>query len=165
MQAETCSSLQRVAAALAGPHQPQSALAALDELLRGHPGHKLFTVLLVDAGNGVSRRIYTSDPVAYPCGGTKPLRRSTEFYKKVLVAGEARICRTPDECRAAFPDFDLIAELGCGSALNFPVRFNGASLGSLNLLHDRDWYGAHSLEAMDLLASFAIPVLLHALSQ
>lgn len=159
------SQLPLLAASLRAAGQPGQALAALDQVLRQRPGHKLFTVLLVDEARGVSRRIYTSDPIAYPCGGTKPLRRASAFYEQVLVAGEPRICRTAGDCREAFPDFAQIAALGCGSALNYPVRFDGASLGSLNLLHEEGWYGAESLPDMDVLASFALPAMLHSLSQ
>ncbi len=167
MRNETISScLLRVAAALAAPGQPRTALQALDAALRLAPGHKLFTVLLADTQRQLSRRIYSSAPQAYPCGGTKPIRPASEFYETVLLAGQPRICRDAAACRAAFPDFDQIQALGCESALNFPVRFNGRSLGSLNLLHEGGWYAdEHVLVGMELLSALAVPVLLDGLSQ
>jgi hypothetical protein len=159
------SSVLRVAASLAAPGQPRTTFQALESALRLAPGHKLFTVLLADTQRHISRRIYSSAPQAYPCGGTKPIRQASEFYEKVLLAGQPRICRDAAACRAAFPDFDRIQALGCESAINFPVRFNGASLGSLNLLHESGWYAEHSLAGMELLSAFAVPVLLDGLSQ
>src|SRR5205085_1653728 len=142
------------------PVQPAAALRALDLALREHPGHKLFTVLAIDAVRKESRRMYTSAPEQYPCQGTKPLRTDSDFYRRVFLAGEPRICRDRNECRAAFPDHALIESLGCESAVNVPVRWNGVTLGSLNLLHEAGWYGESSLPILTVYAGLAVPILL-----
>lgn len=158
------SPLVLAAAALSGRNQPQSGLRALDQSLRRDPGHKLFTVLAIDSQANTNRRLYSSVPDAYPCEGTKPLGRDSEFYRAVFLAGEPRICRNRDECRAAFPDYELIEALGCESAVNVPIRWNGTTLGSLNLLHERHWYDVSCLTMLTLYAILAVPVLLHVLT-
>ena len=152
------------ASSLGEEDQPDAALRALDQALQQQPGHKLFTVLAIDAQRQENRRIYSSAPEAYPCEGTKPLRRDSAFYRTVFLAGEPRVCRDKEECRAAFPDHASIEALGCESAVNVPVRWNGVTLGSLNLLHERGWYDASSLPILAVYAGLAVPVLLHAIN-
>src|SRR6478609_5497923 len=94
----------------------EAAFEALDRGLRRHPGHRLFTVLLIDWDRFENRRIYTSDPVTYPCGGAKPLRPESGFFRQLVVHGQARVCPDRESCRLAFPDYRLIESLGCGSA-------------------------------------------------
>src|SRR3954465_1507553 len=73
-------SLAPLLAALAGPGQPAAAFAALDRALAATVGHRLFTVLVLDEARGVNRRCYSSQPVAYPVSGEKPLVRESELY-------------------------------------------------------------------------------------
>jgi hypothetical protein len=160
MLLSSASSLVLAAKGLTSPDQPAAALRALDSALRQDPGHKLFTVLAIDAARSESRRMYSSAPEEYPCEGTKPLRTDSDFYRAVFISGEPRICRNRDECRAAFPDHALIASLGCESAVNVPVRWNGITLGSLNLLHEAGWYDASCLPLLAVYAGLAVPILL-----
>ncbi|HYF16512.1 MAG TPA: GAF domain-containing protein [Ramlibacter sp.] len=119
-------------------------------------------MLAIDPARRESRRIYSSAPEQYPCQGTKPLRTDSDFYRTVFVTGEPRICRDKGECRAAFPDHALIESLGCESAINVPVRWNGVTLGSLNLLHQAAWYDASCLPILAVYAALAVPILLPA---
>lgn len=162
MSTASASPLVVAARGLAAPGQPAAGLRALDLALREHPGHRLFTVLAIDAARRESRRLYSSAPGSYPCQGTKPLRTDSDFYRRVLLAGEPRICRDEAACRAAFPDHELIASLGCASAVNVPVRWNGLTLGSLNLLHQADWYADACLPVLAVYAALAVPILLPA---
>jgi hypothetical protein len=112
----------------------------LDKLLSVRPGHLLFTVLAIDWERGENQRIYTSSHDAYPVGGVKPLNRHSEFFRLVVLEGVARICPDRESCRNAFFDFDLIQSLGCESGVNFPIKRDGQTVGSLNLLHKAGWY-------------------------
>lgn len=141
------------------PGQPAGGFAALDEALRRYPGHKLFTVLFIDWSGQNHRRIYTSSPEAYPCGGAKPIRHGSEFFERVVAGSSPRICRSAEECRAAFPDFDLIQSLGCESAVNVPIRAGGVTVGSLNLLHEHGWYTEAMLPTLAEFASVAAGLL------
>ena len=138
----------------------QLSFEALDHALRRSPGHRLFTVLAIDTGRAVSRRLYTSDAVAYPCGGTKPLHADNDFFREVVQGGRARICLDQEACRRAFPDHALIDTLGCRSAVNVPIRHGGCTIGSLNLLHQEHWYRPDMVPALMRFAEQAAPLLL-----
>lgn len=140
------------------------AFEALDAALREQPGHKLFTVLVIDWAREQNRRIYTSDALAYPCGGAKPLDRGSEFFRLVVLGGQARICPDRQACRSAFFDHALIESLGCESAVNVPVRCKGITLGSLNLLHESGWYQPRMIPALMEIAARAAPLLQQQLS-
>jgi hypothetical protein len=151
--------LLHVANASKGPHQPADGLAALDQALRRHPGHKLFTVLAIDRDRDLVQRIYTNDAVAYPLGGVKPLHRESDFFRQVVQAGVSRICRNRAECHAAFSDHRLIDQLGCESAINVPIRHKGETLGSLNLLHASGWYTPQMIPDLNRFAALAASLL------
>lgn len=152
--------MPELAAALAAPGQPEAGFAALDAALAADIGHRLFTVLVLDEARGVSRRFHTSRPDAYPVGGEKPIRRDSELYRLVVLQGAARFCRDRDDIVRAFPDHGLILSLGCESAVNVPVRWDGRTLGALNLLHAAGHYGEAQLPALYVFAALAVaPVL------
>ena len=156
---ETYALLQSVAKACAALNQPERGFAALDEALRCQPGHKLFNVLAIDWDRGLNQRIYTSHPAAYPGCGAKPLRRDGVFFRQLVEAGESRICRTREECRTTFPDFELIEQLGCQSAINVPIRRQGVTLGSLNLLDESGWYTPQMVPGLHRFGVLAAPLL------
>lgn len=151
--------LRDVAQALAKAGQPDPGLEALSAALSARIGYRLFTVLVLDRQAGLSRRFYSSEPHAYPTAGAKPIREDSEFYARVVQDGEARICVDRDACRQAFPDHDLIFSLGCESAVNVPVRWNGQTIASLNLLHQAGWYRQDMLAELGWYAALAIPVI------
>lgn len=148
-----------LARALAGDSQPQAGLRQLDAALARDLGHRLFTVLALDWTRGLSVRHYSSAPLAYPPGGAKPIVPGGEFHARVIEAGEPRFCADADAIRAAFPDHALILSLGCESAVNVPVRWNGRTLGSLNLLHEAGWYGEDMLPVLRVYGAMAVPLL------
>lgn len=152
--------LARAAAGLAAAGQPQAGLAALDAALAEAIGHRLFTVLVLDAARGVSRRAYSSHPEAYPVLGEKPLRRDTEFHLLVVEEGRPRFCRDRTDIIRAFPDHALILALGCEGAVNVPIRWDGQTLGALNLLHDAGHYDEAQTPLLSIFAALAVaPVL------
>lgn len=134
---------------------PQCAFAVIDDYLQTHPGHKLFTVLAIDWTRQENKRVYSSDPRAYPCAGSKPLLPDSEFYREVILGGRARICPDRESCIQAFPDFELIASLHCESAINVPVRRGGKTIGSLNLLHQAYWYRPEMTATLNRVADLA----------
>jgi len=136
------------------------AFEALDHALRRFPGHRLFTVLAIDGSRAACRRLYTSDPAAYPCGGTKPLHQDGGFFREVVMGGRARICADREACRRAFPDHALFDALGCRCAINVPIRHGGCTIGSLNLLHQEHWYRRDMAPALTRFAELAAPLLL-----
>lgn len=111
----------------------------MDKLSASVAGHRLFTVMTVDMGAGLAQRAYTSHPREYPVSGTKPIQRNPWFD---TVHGERRsfVANTIDDIAKVFPDHALIASLGCGSVLNLPVVLKGELAGTVNLLHQPNWY-------------------------
>ncbi|WP_316248453.1 GAF domain-containing protein [Burkholderia arboris] len=152
--------LQRMSTALGNADQPAAAFAALDRCLAGTVGHKLFTVLMLDLDANLCQRYYSSLPDAYPVGGTKPIVRSDAFFHQIVTDGQPRLCRDYDDVQRAFFDHALIRSLGCESAINYPVRWAGRTIGSLNLLHERAWYDADDFATIALFASLAVAPML-----
>lgn len=106
-------------------------------------GHRLFTIMRHDPGMGRNRRVYSSNPAAYPVSGFKPVNWSHPWSQRLLGEGLPWIGRDAADVAWAYPDHEKIAALGLASAMNLPVRWNGHTLGTLNLLHGE----AHFTEA------------------
>lgn len=132
---------------------------ALDQALRAYPGHRLFTILAINWTRHENQRIYTSEPASYPRGGAKPLVPDSEFYQEVIMGGQPRFCADREACKRAFFDYPLIEALGCESAVNVPVRVDGVTFGSLNLLHRHGWYDREMLAPLMLVAEYAAALL------
>jgi hypothetical protein len=152
--------IDAVAQAATEEGQPNALLAKLDHALEQAVGHKLFTVLVLNEEVGQNQRYYSNQPKSYPVGGSKPIDRSSALYKDVILAGEPRICYNYDDIKRAFFDHELIRSLGCESAVNYPVRWNGKTIGTLNLLHQADWYNERNVAAISPFAALSVPALL-----
>lgn len=131
-------------------------LAAIDRVLRDGVGHKLFTVLVVNTARGENQRYYSNQPDAYPVGGAKPTSGSSAA---AVMAGACRFLDDYDAVKAAFFDHELIRSLGCESCVNIPVRWNGTTLGMLNILHEAHWYTRADVPAFTAMAALAVPAL------
>ncbi|MDQ1077837.1 GAF domain-containing protein [Pseudoroseomonas cervicalis] len=129
----TALELERLEAALAAPGQPEAALRALEALARPRLDHALCTAMRFDAAAMTVQRLYSSDPAAYPPGGSKP-KRDTEWGRQVLLEGRPFLGEGEAAIRQAFDDHPLILSLGLRSVLNLPIRLGGRCLGTLNFL-------------------------------
>ena len=114
--------------------------AALYTALHGETGCKLFTVTVIDRDAELARRVYTSHPETYPVSGTKPMGQGA-WTNMVIERGETFVANTVAEFAIYFPDHEVIASLGCRSALNVPVGDPVA--GTVNIL---DAEGQFTLE-------------------
>ena len=151
--------LEAVAAVATLPGQPQALLGALDAALGAVLGHKLFTLMRYHERTGESERIYTTHRREYPVGGRKPLN-PTAWTEQVLRRQQPYLGRTPADVQTVFFDHALIASLGCGSVLNVPVIWDGRVLGTINLLHEANWYEESDAPVGLLFAALAIPAYL-----
>ena len=77
-----------------------------------------------------------------------------------MFDGRPYIGRTREGIKEVFYDHELIWSLGCESVLNMPVRWNGQTLGTLNLLHRADWYDEADIANVRLFAQLALPGIL-----
>ena len=147
--------------ATALPDQPAASLAALERAADLAFGHRLFTVLAINHAAKQNQRYHSSDPAAYPVGGFKPTPNEGEFFDVLIRDGRPRFVHDRAAIISAFADHATILALGCESAVNLPVRWDGRTLGTVNLLHRAGWY--HETDAPEMLrfAALAVPALLH----
>ena len=153
-----------VAAAAAAPGQPGPLLSALDAARGKAIGPILFTILVVHPGANESQRYYSNMPNEYPVGGRKPINQ-THWFQRVLGNGECYIGRSYEDIKDVFFDHELIRSLGCESVLNVPVRWNGSSIGTINLLHQANWYDEADITAAQVFATLAVPGLLEVIAK
>jgi hypothetical protein len=151
--------LSSVVQAHALQQQPRATFEAIDHAAAALIGHRLFTVLAYYRGARESQRIYTNMPDAYPVGGRKPIT-DAPWMQQVVQRGEPYIGRDANDIRDVFFDHELILSLGCHSVLNVPVRWRGETVGTLNLLHQADWYRPEHVGPAQVLAQLALPALM-----
>jgi hypothetical protein len=150
--------LAAVAAAMARPGQPAATFAALETATNIVLGHRLFTILKYHAASGESERVWTNQPAAYPVAGRKALN-PTFWSRHVLEERRAYVGRTAVDIRAVFFDHELIASLGCASVLNVPVVWDARVFGTINLLHEAEWYDESDATLGFAFAALAVPAL------
>jgi hypothetical protein len=148
----------RLAMAQAEPDQPQAILSALDAALAAAVGHRLCTMQVHYAG-GEAERVYSNQPGPYPVGGRK-LASNAPRMRELMEHGRPILIRTEAELRASYPDHAGASSLGCGSAMNTPVRWRGRTLGQVNLMHQAGWYTEDDLPLVRSFCQFAVPAFL-----
>lgn len=152
--------LARAAAALALPGQPDALFAALQHGTAHAIGHRLFTVMRHDATAGRNRRAHSSDQAAYPVSGYKPVTWDHPWTRRVLVDGTPWIGANPADIAWAYPDHGKIAAMGLTTAMNLPVRWDGRTLGTVNLLRETTPFTEADAALGMVFAALAVPALL-----
>lgn len=115
-------------------------------------GTRLFTITTQDEAAGLTRRAYSSDPVAYPVSGTKPLTRDG-WYEACVTARATFVANTTPEFARYFFDHALITSLGLGSCVNIPVVDQNHVLGTVNLLAEEHHFTPDRLAAYEALVA------------
>ncbi len=130
---------------------------ALEVLSLSMDGHKLFTVMTVDMAAGLAKRAYSSHPTQYPVTGTKPIHKDAWF---AIVHGQRRsfVANTIADISKVFPDYELIASLGCGSVINLPVVLRNELVATVNLLHVEQHYNA--MRVAEIETNLSLPSML-----
>lgn len=113
--------------------------AALDQLAQREVGAIIFSCSIFDVVKGKAERVYTNQPEAYPLSGLKDIIPNA-WTRKVLDNSETFVANSIAEIAEVFPDHPLIAELGCGSVVNVPIKISGTFLGTMNLLEEAGYY-------------------------
>lgn len=132
--------------ALASYETERDVGLALHRLAVAVVGVKLFTMTADNPKGGYVRRVYSSDEVAYPILGTKPIVFD-DTYEKMRTERFVYVANSVAAMEKDFPDLTLIRSLGCGSAINMPIVAGGEMLGSVNLLDVEGSYPADKVEA------------------
>ena len=95
-------------------------------------GIGLFTISVVRGD--VATRVYTSDPVAYPLDGEKPIADDA-WSDRVMRRGETFVANRAAEFEPFFGDHAKIVALGYSSCANLPVTDgHGAVIATVNIL-------------------------------
>ena len=157
---ERLAALADCAAAIGLPGQPLTGFDALEAALGRLIGHKLFTLMLLDTARGEAARVYSNMPEAYPVLGRKPLGAMTDWGRHVIEGRRPFLGRTAEDIRWAFFDHELIASLGCASVVNLLVTFDGALLGTVNMLHEEDYYRESDQDIGAPFAQLLVPLYL-----
>ncbi len=151
--------LSLLAEALRASDQPLRICQALERVGAEIIGHRLFTVMCFDSSRSEVQRIHTNMPSVYPVGGRKQ-KKQTAWTDHVL--GNMKVFRGTGatDIQSAFDDHETILGLGLGSVINIPIVFKDRCLGTMNLLHQADWYRPEDERVGLLLGAFLIPALL-----
>ena len=140
-----------LAAALASAeNQPRTTFEALCALTRQMIGAKLFTLMTFEARTRGAQRVFSNMPDAYPELGTKPLNE-TWWSDHVLDGHKTFVANDIDAIAEVFPDYELIASLGCQSVINVPIVVNGAVYGTINCLDEVGHYTPDRVAASEAL--------------
>ena len=134
--------------------------AAVDRLAHASLGHELCTINRYDEEGMRVVRLYSSNPAAYPPGGSKE-KRGTAWGRHVLMERRIFVGEGTEAIRQAFDDHAAIAALGLRSIINVPVVFQDECLGTVNLLMtdehvSAEQVGAARLAALHTVAGFCL---------
>ncbi len=152
--------LRELADAARGAGQPDALFAAAERIMDRTFGHKLFTILEVREDQGYLERLYTNRPEAYPLMGRKPLTK-TPFVQKLFERGEPNLGQNADDIRRDFPDHETLLGLGCESIMNLRIMYDGTVMGSMNVLHEANYFDEEDLENGMAFASLLTPAFVH----
>lgn len=158
---EALAALDRLTAAHAAADMP-AVFAAVDAYAQTVLAHRLCTANRVDVDAMRVVRLYSSNPEAYPPGGSKE-KAGTPWGQRVLRDHEVFVGEGVDAIRAFFDDHDAIARLGLRSVINVPVVHAGRCVGTLNFLMSCETVDASRVHMARLAAALAMPAYLAAL--
>jgi GAF domain-containing protein len=135
---------------------PAELFALLDQAGHAVLGHCLFSVNAAELNPLRVRRLYSSNPAAYPVGGFKD-KQGTEWGQTVLLDQQTLICQGRAELERYFADAALILSLGVQSIINVPVVLGGRCVGVLNFSCPSPHISAQQAQAAQRMAGVAGP--------
>lgn len=136
-----------------------AAFAAIDAYARSALDHALCTVNRYDADAMRVVRLYSSNPVAYPPGGSKD-KSGTPWGRHVLLEQRVFVGEGEAAIREFFNDHDAIRELGLQSVINIPVVYGDECLGTVNFLMPRPKVSEADVDSARLAGLLALPAFL-----
>jgi len=156
--AEGWTILSDLAAALREPLDRQAQLDALAAALQRAFGWKQFSINRYDAATDETSRVYSTALETWPIGGRKT-RKTSGWSERVMDRGEIHLSSTAADVETVFGDYSKIAAHGCASIFNIPVRYDGHTLGALNLMHAAHHYDGSDRGLALAFAALAVPLL------
>jgi AcrR family transcriptional regulator len=149
IKADFCASFRQMILSDARIRPLEDSFDRLNADLREAVSFKLFTALAVK--RPYVERVYTNHAELFPLTGRKRLDASP-WGAHVIERGDSWLGHDADDMMRMFPDYALIARLGCASCINIPVVVKGQTIGSLNML---DAAHAYTREDVTKAALFA----------
>lgn len=126
---------------------------------------KLLTFTQIDMAKCQAKRLFSSDDTSYAIGGLKPIEINN-WTTQVIEHQQVFIAHKHSDLSAVFFDHVLIAELGLGSVINWPVIIHSQVIGTVNLLAEEGAYlNADLLNLEKLTPWFTIPFLFNSTSK
>jgi GAF domain-containing protein len=111
----------------------KAIFGTIDQWAKSVLQQALFTVNRFDEENMAVVRLYSSDPVSYPPGGSKQ-KRGMPWGEHVLLKRQIYVGEGSDAIRESFDDHAAILGLGLQSVINVPVVVGDQCLGTVNFL-------------------------------
>ncbi|MFM0009581.1 GAF domain-containing protein [Paraburkholderia sediminicola] len=118
-------------------------------------GQRLFTVLAYDEASSRLGRLHSNRLDINPVGGLKRVTQS-RWSDQVLRRGEIFVGSTREDIKAVFSEYEVLWSIGCESVLNIPVRKNGVTLGTMNLLGEAGLYDHADIALALVFAQLAV---------
>lgn len=151
-------SVQAVAQAYAAADMA-AAFMAIDIHARASLEHALCTVNRYDAEAMRVVRLHSSNPQAYPPGGSKD-KRGTPWGRHVLLEQRIFVGEGVEAIREFFDDHNAIQDLGLQSVINIPVVYDRECLGTVNFLMTRAKISEADIDSARLAGVLALPAFL-----
>ena len=127
----------------------------IDKLIKKKIGHKLITFTVIDKSKQYVERIYTNNSRAYPLLGTKPVPRN-KWSKTVIRDKKNFLGKNKKDIKKLFFDHDTIFSLGCGSIINFTVKFKNMPIGTINVLDKEYKYSQIDIKKLAIISGFMV---------
>lgn len=157
--ADGLAALTELAATLRAPLDRAAQWQAIAAGLQRAFGWTVFSINRYDAATDETERVYSTEPQTWAVGGRKQ-RKTSGWSERVIDRGEIHVGSTFADIEAVFSDHAQIAAHGCAAILNIPVRYNGTTLGALNLMHQAHHYDGCDRALALAFAALAAPVFL-----
>ena len=138
---------------------------ALHTELGSHYNIKLLTFTQIDMHHNRAKRLYSSDADSYAIGGFKPIEINS-WTTQVIEKQKTFVAHKHSELAKVFFDHALIAQLGLGSVINWPVIVNKQVIGTVNLLAEEEAYLDSDLTILEKLVPWlTLPFLFYSTSE
>jgi len=135
---------------------PQAVMDAVGRATLDMVGPGLLTINAWHAQTAQIERLWSSDPAAYPVGGSKT-KGDTAWTRQLLVRGEVFVGEGDEALAAVFDDIAVIRALGLNGVVNVPLCHRGAVIGTFNYLANVQTWTADEIAALRVLGQIAMP--------
>jgi len=147
--------LHRLFDGLRGAATPQAVMDTVGQATLDMVGPGLLTINAWHAQPREIRRLWSSDPAAYPAGGKK-VKGDTAWTRQLLDRGEVFVGEGDAALAAVFDDIATIRGLGLNGVVNVPLCHGGKVIGTFNYLAAVDAWTAEDLTALRMLGQFVV---------